>query len=60
MPYFLVNATISALGSIQVEAEDEADALAQARDEYEARDFDVDPGTAEAEFNVSPQVERLR
>ena len=56
MPFYSVNATVSMFGWVEVQADTPEEALELAR-EYNARDFEVDAGTAEVEFNVQPTVE---
>jgi catabolite regulation protein CreA len=53
---YTVYASVTATGWVHVYAESEEDAMNQAID-VDARDFEVDRGSAEVEFNVSPAVE---
>jgi hypothetical protein len=56
MPNYSVTATVSFLGWVEVEADTEEAALDEARTR-DASDFDLDPGTGDVEFNVTPAVE---
>ena len=56
MPLYTVNATVSCLGWVAVEADNEDEALREARD-VDARDFELATDTATVEFNVTPMVE---
>ena len=58
MNYYIVNATLTVPAWIEVEGDNEADAMRNAREARPA-DFDVDMGGAEVEFNVTPQVSEL-
>jgi hypothetical protein len=54
--HFAVNATVSYIGWVRVEAESAEEALETARDLH-ARDFEVDTAGGQVEFNVTPAVE---
>lgn len=56
MTRYTVNATVSMAAWLTVEADTPEEALQEARS-VRAGDFDYDTGTAEVEFNVSPEVE---
>jgi hypothetical protein len=56
MPWYSVNATVTFAAWVTVEADTPEDARELAEG-YAARDFEFDPGTAEVEFNVTPEVE---
>ena len=59
MTRYTVNATISMAAWIDVEAEDEIEALVAAK-MSPASSYDYDTGTAEIELNVEPAVEVAR
>jgi hypothetical protein len=56
MTHYLVNATKTVCAWVVLEADSPEDALAQAA-EIRASDFETDEGTAEVDFNVTPEVE---
>jgi hypothetical protein len=58
MPRYCVNATKTVAAWLYVDADSPDDALEQARGS-DARSFETDDGTAEVEFNVTPEVEAL-
>lgn len=53
---YTVNASITVGGSVHVYATSPEAALQEAMD-MDGRDFDIDMGTAEVEFNIDPTVE---
>ena len=55
MPRYCVNASVTYLGWVYVEADSAEDAITEAEDV--SRDFEYDPGTAQVDFNVTPMVE---
>jgi hypothetical protein len=56
MTLYTVNATMTVGAWIIIDADSEAEAVAEAH-ERDARDYEYDVGTAEVEFNVTPEVE---
>lgn len=58
MNIYMVSATMTVPAWIQVEADNEAEAMRSAREQRPA-DFSMDIGGAEVEFNVNPAVAEL-
>ena len=54
----MVNATLTVPAWVEVEAENEAEALNEAR-QQRPQDYNTDMGSAEVEFNVDPAVSEL-
>ena len=58
MNTYQVNATLTVSAWVDVEADSAEEAMREAKG-IAARDFEYDLGTAEVEFNVTPEVERV-
>ena len=58
MNIYMVSATMTVPAWIEVEADNETDALEQAK-EARPQDFQWDTGGAEVEFNVDPAVAEM-
>jgi hypothetical protein len=56
MPSYYVNVTVSMAGWIQIEADSKEEAIEEAMSRAPG-DFECDTGTAEVEFNVTPEAE---